>query len=155
MSIFQKASQTGKNLFKKGGSLDKGFSKISSGLDKTGSVLKQAGGIGNQIANVAQKITSNPLVQGLALAVAPEVAIPAFAAASLGESVLKKASQGAKAAGSGLKTASNITDVGSYKGSTLENLQDAKRRVDGTANSNGSASSDGTAPINGTVPAFV
>ena len=131
MSLFQKASKVATSLFKKGGSADKGFRKISSGLDKAGGVLSQAGNIGNQIANTANKLTSNPLVDVGIAAFAPEL-IPALAAAQLGSSVLKKGSQMTKSAGQGLKTASNITDVGSYQGSTLQNLQDAKRRVDAT-----------------------
>lgn len=132
MSLFRKAANATTNFFKKGGQADSGFRKISSGLGQAGNVLTKAGGIGSQIANVAQKITSNPIVDAIGMAVAPELTIPALAAASLGESVLKKGSQLSKSAGQGLKTASNITDVGSYQGSTLQNLQDAKRRIDAT-----------------------
>lgn len=133
MSLFRKASGATKNFFKKGGQADSGFRKISSGLGQAGGVLKQVGSVGSQIANVAQKITSNPIVDAIGMAIAPEIAVPLLAGSALAESALKRGSQLTKKAGQGLKQASNITDVGSYQGSTLENLQDAKRRIDATA----------------------
>lgn len=115
MSVFAKASKGANSFFKKGGTADVGFRKVSSGLGQAGRVLSNVGG-------AATSVLSNPLFQGVALMAAPELAPEILAGGALAAGLAKKA-------GKASTQVSNITNVSSYKGNRLENIQDAQKRL--------------------------
>jgi hypothetical protein len=105
---FKKAPKVLGGIFKKGGAIAQGVSK---GLGTVSQVLGKVGDVGGKILN-------NPIVGSIGMAVAPELYLGA-------QGLVKGAQMGSKLAGS----ASNLTDVSSYKKGHLENIQDAMRRA--------------------------
>jgi hypothetical protein len=126
-SFFKKLGRDIASPFKKGGAIQRVFKKggaIAQGVSKgLGSVSKVLGKIGE----VGGKILKSPITAGIVGTLAPELAPEIYAG---GNALVAGAKAGSKLAG----TASNLTDVSSYKKAkdikgVLENLDDASRRA--------------------------
>jgi len=70
--------------FKKlGRQIHGGLTKVSHGISTAGSGIEKAGRLGEKAFGTIQTVASNPIVQGAALALAPEIAVPLAAGAVL------------------------------------------------------------------------
>ena len=114
--MFKKAFRSAGKMFKKG-------------LSTATNVSKSLGGASHLlsgVANTARKIIDNPIVRTTALALAPEVAVPALAGL---EAATRLAQVGAK----GLHQASTITNPATYKpitgGSVPQNAQNVASNI--------------------------
>lgn len=116
MSMFKKAFRSVGHMFKKGIST---ATNVSKGLGGASHIL-------SGIAGTAKKIIDNPIVRTAAIGLAPEVALPALAAADVG---VRAAKVGAK----GLGQASALTNPQSYKpitgGNVVQNVTNAASNV--------------------------
>lgn len=119
-NLFKKIATSANKTFSKS-NMRKAGSTLNKGLHSVGNVLSKVGSVGSQILN-------NPLAQMAASAVLGPEAGVAMNLAGRGLNVVKKGSAIAH-------QAANIANIGSYKGSPLENSQDAKQRIQDLANS--------------------
>lgn len=119
-NLFKKIGQSANKTFSKG-NMKKAGGALTKGLHQVGNVLGKIGSVGGQILN-------NPLTQLVASTVLGPEAGMAMNLAGRGLNIAKKGSAIAH-------QAANISNVGSYKGSPLENSQDAKQRLQDLANS--------------------
>lgn len=126
-SFFKKLGKKVSSPFKKGGDVQKAFTKagavtqdVSKGLAVVSKALGKAGEVGG-------KILDSPATAGIVGVLAPEL-LPEVELG--GRALVAGLKAGSKLAG----VASNLTDVSSYKkandvSGVLENLQDAARRA--------------------------
>jgi len=126
-SFFKKLGKRVSTPFKKGGDVQKIFTKagaVSQDVSKGLGVVSKALG---KAAEVGGKILDSPATAGIVGVLAPEL-LPEVELG--GRALVGGLKAGSKLAG----VASNLTDVSSYKkakdiGGVLENLQDAARRA--------------------------
>jgi hypothetical protein len=126
-NFFKKLGKDIASPFKKGGAVQKVFKKggvIAQGVSKgLGTVSKVLGTIGK----VGQQVLDSPITNAVVGTLAPEL-LPELQLG--GRALVAGAKAGSKLAG----TASNLTDVSSYKKANtlkghLENVEDAGRRA--------------------------
>jgi hypothetical protein len=106
-----------RHQFKKlGRQIHGGLTKVSHGISKAGSGIEKAGRLGEKAFGTIQTVASNPIVQGAALAFAPEIAVPLAAGAVLAGQA-KNISHGVRKGGEAVKSVGETIDPENIKSS--------------------------------------